>query len=98
MGTYTELPAFSTMLEIDIDVYDNIQWMKPLISIKKSTQTKENFSLLDTKWSPYDVFYPLEKKEIISFDKLKISNVKKYLWDFTKNDEKNKIIVMNFYK
>ena len=24
-GTYTELPAFSTMLEIDIDVYDNIQ-------------------------------------------------------------------------
>ena len=24
-GAYTELLAFSTMLEIDIDVYDNIQ-------------------------------------------------------------------------
>ena len=34
-GTYTKLFAFSTMLEIDIDVYDNIQWVKPLISIKK---------------------------------------------------------------
>ena len=39
-GTYTELLAFSTMLEIDIYVYDNIQWVKLLISIKK-TQTKE---------------------------------------------------------
>ena len=41
-GTYTKLLAFSTMLEIDIDAYDNIQWVKSLISIKR-TQTKENF-------------------------------------------------------
>ena len=43
-GTYTELLAFYTILEIeiDIDVYDNIQWAKPLTSIKR-TQTKENF-------------------------------------------------------
>ena len=41
---YTELLAFSTMLEIDIDVYDNIQWVKPLIPIKR-TQIKENFIL-----------------------------------------------------
>ena len=34
-GTYTELLAFSTMLEIDINIYDNIIWVKPLISIKK---------------------------------------------------------------
>ena len=35
-GTYTELLAFSTMLEIDIDLYDNIQWVKPLISLKRT--------------------------------------------------------------
>ena len=35
-GIYTELLAFSTMLEIDIDVYDNIQWVKPLISLKRT--------------------------------------------------------------
>ena len=34
-GTYTELLAFSIKLEIDLDVYDYIQWVKPLISIKK---------------------------------------------------------------
>ena len=88
-GTYTELLAFSTMLEIDIDVYDNIQWVKPLISIKKNSNKK--CSLLYTKWSHYDVLDPLEKKEIISFDKSKISKVKKWYnicEIFTKNDEK----------
>ena len=47
-GTYTELLAFSTMLEIDIDVYDNIKWVKPLISIKKYSN-KGKFSLLYIK-------------------------------------------------
>ena len=40
----------------------------------------------------YDVLYPLEKKEIISFDKSKISKVKKWYnicEIFTKNDVKN---------
>ena len=44
-GTYIELLAFSTMLEIDINVYDNIQWVKPLISIKR-TQIKGNFTFI----------------------------------------------------
>ena len=43
-GTYTELLAFSTMLEIDIDVYDNIIWVKPLISVTKNSK-KGKFSL-----------------------------------------------------
>ena len=33
-GTYTKLLSFSIMLETDINVYDNIQWAKPFISIK----------------------------------------------------------------
>ena len=39
---------------------------------KITTQTKEFFPLLYTKWSVCDVLYPLEKKEIINFDKSKI--------------------------
>ena len=43
-GTYTKLLAFSTMLQINIDVYDNIQRVKPLISIKKiKTKEKSHF-------------------------------------------------------
>ena len=72
---YTKLFAFSTMFEIDIDVYDNIQWVKSLIS-KKKNSNKGKFSLLYTKWS-YEVLYLLEKKEIIILDKSKISKVKK---------------------
>ena len=47
-GTYTELFAFSTMLEIeiDIDVYDNIQWVKPLISIKKELKQRKNLTFI----------------------------------------------------
>ena len=74
-GTYTELLAFSTMLEIDIDVYGSIQWVKPLISLIKELKQRK-ILLLYTKWSYYYVLYPLEKKEIISFDKSKISKVK----------------------
>ena len=44
-GTYTKLLAFSIMFEIDIDVYDNIQWARPLISIKKNSN-KWRFSLI----------------------------------------------------
>ena len=41
-GTYTELLTFSTMLEIDVDVYDLIQSVKPLVLIKKNSN-KEIF-------------------------------------------------------
>ena len=41
-GTYKELLAFSIMLEIDIDVYNNIQWVKPLISIKKNSYKRKS--------------------------------------------------------
>ena len=70
-GTYTELFAFSTVLEIDIDVYDSIKWVKPWISIKKNSNNGE-FLLLYRKRSHYDVLYPFEKKEIISLNKSKI--------------------------
>ena len=79
------------MLEIDIDAYDNILWVKPLVSIKKLKQRK--VLTLYTKRSHYDVLYPLLKKEIISFDKSKISKVKKRYnisEIFTKNDDKIK--------
>ena len=92
MGTYTELLAFSTMLEIDIDVYDNIQWVKPLKSIKKNLN-KGKFSLIYKKWSHYDMLYPFEKKEIIRFDKSKIFKVKNDTISvrfLLKNDEKIK--------
>ena len=76
-GTYTELLTFSTMLEIDIDVYDNIQWVKFMISIKKELKQRKFFIFIYKMVSLWRVL-SLEKKEIISFDKSKISKVKKW--------------------
>ena len=95
-GTYTEYLHSLQFLKL---IYDNIQWVRPLISIKKKSN-KGTISLLYSKWFHYDALYPLEKKEIISFDKSKISKVK---YDtisvrFLLKMMKNKIIVMNFYK
>ena len=50
--------------------------MSETFYINKKIQTKKKNLLLYTKWSHYDVHYALEKKEIISFDKSKISKVK----------------------
>ena len=51
--------------------------MSETFDFNKKNSNKGNFSILYTKWSHYDVLYPLEKKEIIIFDKSKISKVKK---------------------
>ena len=42
MGNINIITCILYSLEIDIDVYDNIEQVKPLISIKR-TQAKENF-------------------------------------------------------
>ena len=51
--------------------------MSETFDINKKNSSKGIFSILYTKWSHYDVLYPLENKEIIIFDKSKISKVKK---------------------
>ena len=56
--------------------------MSETFDINKKNLNKGIFSILYTKWSHYDVLYPLEKKEIISFNKSKISKVKKVIQYF----------------
>ena len=51
--------------------------MNETFDINKKNSNKGIFSILYTKWSHYDVLYPLEKKQIIIFDKSKIFKVKK---------------------
>ena len=80
------------MHEIDIDVYDNIQWVKPLISIKKNSN-KGFFLIYIRNGLIMMCFFAFERKEIISFNKSKISKVKKWYnicEIFTKNVKKVK--------
>ena len=63
--------------------------MSETFDINKKNSNKGIFSILYTKWSHYDVLYPLENKEIISFNKSKISKVKKSESIFSKIFTKN---------
>ena len=51
--------------------------MSETFDINKKEHKQRKFSFLYMKWSHYNVRYSLEKKEIINFDKSKISKVKK---------------------
>ena len=70
------------MLEIDIEMYNNIQWVKSLISIKKGTQTIEIFTFIYEMVSLWCSLSFREKKLVLINQKYPSKNVIQYLWDF----------------